>query len=488
MKVQTESEDRIFSPAAESPESPLKANVLLIDHDPEFAQGLENRKEEFNYELKRASGPSEAARAASEGFDIILMGSFNGDGPDMALLKELVSQETSPEVIVISDDPDPDQAEEAIRLGAWDYVPRPENNGAAALPLVRAIQYRKRKNRTVTDLSEKRHTFPGIVGKSRLLLSAMQMAEQASKSDVNVLISGETGTGKELFATAIHKKSARSRGNFVVVDCASLPETLVESTLFGYEKGAYTGADKGKEGLIKQADKGTLFLDEVGELPLSVQTSFLRVLEEGSFRKVGGKELVNSDFRLIAATNRDLAKMVEEGRFRKDLLFRLEALHIELPSLAERPDDMEELIHYHMNEICTRYGMPQKEFSPDFFEAVRGYGWPGNVRELVNALERAVTAARDEPVIFPQHLPVRIRVEKARRTADSEGNGAEAVDVKEARFPTIQQVRERAVSEAERRYLSELMEMAGSAREAIQHSGLSRSRFYSLLKKYEIKT
>ncbi|MFP5212390.1 MAG: sigma 54-interacting transcriptional regulator, partial [Acidobacteriota bacterium] len=290
---------------------------------------------------------------------------------------------------------------------------------------------------------------------------------------------------------AIHHNSRRSGKPFVVVDCAALPDTLVESTLFGYEKGAYTGADKAQSGLVKKADGGTLFLDEVGELPLSVQKSFLRVLQERKFRQVGGGTEIRSDFRLIAATNRDLDAMVDRHQFRKDLLFRLRAFTIELPSLRERAEDIKEISVYHVGKLCECYGLPDKRFSPDFFEVLARYGWSGNVRELVNALERAVSAAGQEPVIFPKHLPVYIRVHLARASL-GQGQEVQEADASQdaAKRPKpilkLVETREAAIAEVERQYMRELMTVSKDMQEACAVSGLSRSRLYALLKKYNI--
>jgi len=211
-----------------------------------------------------------------------------------------------------------------------------------------------------------------------------------------VLITGETGTGKELFAKAIHDNSQRAGKSFVVVDCAAMPENLVESMLFGHEKGAFTGADRSTEGLIKQADKGTLFLDEIGELPPLIQKSFLRVLQERRFRPIGSNREVRSDFRLIAATNRKLDKMVANGQFRTDLMFRLQALTIELPPLRERKEDIP-LLAAHFNElICGEYGSSARIITADALKELQKIQWTGNIREFRNVLERLIILCRDE--------------------------------------------------------------------------------------------
>ena len=225
-----------------------------------------------------------------------------------------------------------------------------------------------------------------------------------------MFIKGETGTGKELFARAIHSHSQRAENNFVIVDCTAIPGELVESMLFGYEKGAYTGAVKSRDGLIKQANGGTLFLDEVGELPLAIQKSFLRVIQEHRFRPVGYQQEIGSDFRLIVASNRDLEDMVRQGLFRDDLLFRLRSFTIEVPPLRKRSQDIQELTLYYTAKLCKQFGITEKVFDPGFFNVLDAYSWPGNVRELIHALESAVIAAQNEPALFPKHLPTYIRI------------------------------------------------------------------------------
>ena len=306
---------------------------------------------------------------------------------------------------------DPDEAELAIKSGAWDYLEKPASFDAIKLPLLRALEYRAERKSGNPSIVLKRN---GIIGDSQKITSCLELLAQAAGSDANVLITGETGTGKELFAKVVHSNSPRAKRNFVVVDCTALPETLVESVLFGHARGAFTGAETSEEGLIKQADGGTLFLDEIGELPLLIQKRFLRVIQEHRFRPVGGRQEIASDFRLVAATNRNLEDMVREGRFREDLLFRLRTIVIESPPLREIPEDIKKLTVYYMNDLCERFGIVAKGASPEFWEIVTEYPWPGNVRELIQALEKALISAKDEPMLFPKHLPTYIRIQVAR--------------------------------------------------------------------------
>ena len=270
----------------------------------------------------------------------------------------------------------------------------------------------------------------------------------------------------------------------MIVDCASLTETLVEGLLFGYERGAYTGADRSHEGLIRQADGGTLFLDEVGELSYSIQRSFLRVLEEHRFRPLGSKQEVQSNFRLVAATNRDLEQLVREGQFRSDLLHRLRAFCIELPPLRERTDDIPELAIYQLIKICDRYGMKIKEISPELLDVLLAYEWPGNVRELVHTLERMVAAANNDLLLVPKHLPLNIRISMARRSLAERTVGSNNRPPSVI-LPSWQDYREEMMAGVEREYLRQLMSLAGNnVKKACEMSGLCRSRLYQFLKKH----
>ncbi|NHZ46858.1 sigma 54-interacting transcriptional regulator, partial [Nitratidesulfovibrio liaohensis] len=239
----------------------------------------------------------------------------------------------------------------------------------------------------------------------------------AAGSDAAALVTGETGVGKELFARAIHDNSPRAAAPFVAVDCASLPRSLAGSILFGHRKGAFTGADSNRDGLVLQADGGTLFLDEVGELPLSMQKMFLRVLQEHRFRPVGGRTEITSDFRLIAATNRDLEDMAERNTFRSDLLYRMRTVVVSIPPLRERCEDVTALAGHYLPRVWARFALPEKDISPDFHETLLAYHWPGNVRELIHTLERAVLASQDAPKLFARHLPDYLRICLARAAA-----------------------------------------------------------------------
>ena len=330
--------------------------------------------------------------------------------------------------------------------------------------------------------------YPAIIGRSARLRDCLGAVSLAARGDTNVLISGETGTGKELFARAIHAASQRRNGPLVVVDCTSLPRNLVENLLFGHDKGCFTSAGKASEGIIRQAHTGTLFLDEVGELPVSLQKIFLRVLEEHRFRPLGSDQEMISDFRLMSATNRDLDVMVRQGLFRADLLFRLQTHLIELPPLRERPEDLRDLVLYHLNQLCNRYRIRPKRVAQDFFDILSRYGWPGNVRELVNALEHALFAAKHESTLFAKHLPQQIRAKVMKMSLRHRAIAKPDLSRSFLReLPRLHEFRADIFCQAETRYLQDLMVLANQdIRAACQLSGLSRSRLYALLKKHDI--
>lgn len=461
------------------------ANVLIIDNDKIIYDWIANVVSQLGHHPVPAQRLQEGLRKLQSGaFDIVFVDVRLPDGSGLESLQKIKSSPSSPEIIVITGMGHPDEAELAITSGAWDYLEKPASFEAIKFPLLRALEYRSERKPGNAAVALKRD---GIIGDSPEIMICLELVAQAAGSDANVLITGETGTGKELFAKVVHANSRRARGNFVVVDCTALPETLVESVLFGHLRGAYTGAETSEEGLIKQADGGTLFLDEIGELPLSIQKRFLRVIQERRFRPVGGRREIASDFRLVAATNRDLETMVREGRFRDDLLFRLRTIAIEAPALRNIPGDIRKLATFYMSDLCERFGITLKQASPEFWATLDDYPWPGNVRELIQALEKALISAKEEPMLFPKHLPTYIRIHVARSSfplsSASPGKpetrpGAPQVP------PKLKDVRRAAVAEAEQRYLKELISYAGGDKaKACRISGLSRSRFYTLLRR-----
>jgi two-component system NtrC family response regulator len=396
------------------------------------------------------------------------------DGSGLDIVEGIIKSPANPEVIIMTGHGDPNGAEFAIKSGAWDYIEKPASLSDFKLPLIRAIQYRDAHRQCHVREVLKRES---IIGASPAMERCLNLAAQAAAISVSVLITGESGTGKELFARAIHDNSTRAKGTFVIVDCASLPVTIVEGILFGHEKGAFTGADQARQGLILQADGGTLFLDEIGELPLKIQKAFLRVLQEGTFRPLGSKREVRSDFRLVAATNCNLESRVRKGLFREDLLYRVRSVTINLPPLRGRREDINTLILHYLRELCVRHQIDVKGFSPEFMEAMGRYGWPGNVRELVHALESILAVAGQDPIIYPKHLPAEIRVSLLKESLSQKDDLFRAEDA--AELPDILNHRQ----SADRRYLEALIKKtAGNVQEMVRISGLSRAQIYNLLK------
>ena len=465
-------------------------NVLIIDDDKVMCDWIAAAVERMGQRSAFAHTLGEGLRKAqSESFAVIFLNAQMPDGSGLDIIPKIKATVSAPEIIIITGFGDPDDAELAITNGAWDYIEKPASLEAIKLHLTRVLEYKAEKGTGKPLAALKRKD---IIGRSQRLDLSFELLGQAAQSDVNVLITGETGTGKELFARAIHYNSPRADKNFVIVDCTSLPETLVESLLFGHARGSFTGAYTSQDGLIKQADRGTLFLDEIGELPQAIQKSFLRVIQEHRFRPVGGNREVTSDFRLVGATNRNLEDMVREGQFREDLLFRLRSLVIDLPPLRECPEDIKELLFHFMKTLCDRFGIGPKGFSPEFMNAATSYKWPGNVRELIQALEKALLAAKDEPILYPKHLPTHIRIQVARNGVhmksvnhDKPGTRTTVPPIP----PKLKEFRLAAVSEAEQKYFKDLVSFTnGKVDEACRISGLSRSRLYTLLKKYRLSS
>lgn len=463
------------------------AEILIIDDDPGIGQMLSRLVSRMGHQAQTSLTLSEGMQFVnSQEFDVIFLDVRLPDGNGLEVLPDIRKTHAKPEVIIMTGLGDPDGAELAIKNGAWDYIEKPATIDKMKLPLIRALEFRSERAATHAPKMLKRG---GIVGDSPPMRASLSVLAQAAASDANVLITGETGTGKELFARGIHLNSARAEKSFVVVDCAALPETLVESLLFGHVKGSFTGADKRQRGLIEQADGGTLFLDEIGELPLALQRSFLRVIQERRFRPIGADHEIQSDFRLICATNRDLEEMIRQGRFREDLFFRLRAFLLELPALRDHVEDIPDLVNHHVGKLCERYKIKTKTCAPDLLEALAAHRWPGNVRELVNALDRTIASAGAEPILFPYHLPTYLRVELARASVGNKGNHEkEAAKTADGPLGTLRVVRDLAVDRAEKSYLEDLMAYTrGDIKKACNVSGLSRGRLYALMKKHDVQ-
>jgi two-component system NtrC family response regulator len=459
--------------------------VLVVDDDIMICETLANVFTELQYHTKCVHTLKEGMEAVqADDYDVVFLDVRLPDGNSLSKLSVFNNAPSRPEVIIITAFAETNGAEIAIKAGVWDYLKKPAGINTIKLTLKRAVQYRREKRVSKPSLNIKRH---GIIGNSHQINQCLDLVARNSQSDVNILIYGETGTGKELFARAIHANSERSKMNFVPVDCGSLPESLIESLLFGHAKGAFTGADKAKDGLVKHADRGTLFLDEIGELSMELQKVFLRFIQERRFHNIGGVREIKSDFRLIAATNRNLEEMVQQNGFREDLFYRIRSVLIHLPPLRHRKDDLKELTIHYIKTICDSYQTGMKGFSPEFFEQLTAYSWPGNVRELFSALEVAVANARYEPTLFPQHLPGYIRVkllEPAIAPPEELFKEGSAKEMDNDSLPKWKAFRGEYIARGEKEYLEKLIRISGAnIKKAVEISGLSQPRLYELLRK-----
>lgn len=463
------------------------ADILIIDDDILVCRFLSEKLRRLDHQPSYVHTLTDGLAEVSRGaFDIVFLDVNLPDGNGLDILPRLREASSQPEVIIITGHGEPDGAELAIRSNAWDYVQKDSSFNTIQLSLKRAIQFREQKFARSQGASLDRSA---IVGNSNVILGCIEKIAKAVPNDNPVLITGETGTGKELFARSIHLNSRRSKNNFVVIDCAALPETLVESIVFGHRKGAFTNADYSQVGLVTQADKGTLFLDEVGELPMSIQKKFLRVLQEKQYRPVGEKQEINSDFRLICATNRDLSVMVEQGEFREDLYFRILSLTITVPPLRERKDDIPLLAKHYIESHCKNPGQQVHSVSSEFVEALQTCDWPGNVRQLFHAISYAHTEAMEEAVLLSRHLPMAIRAEILRKKfqvpepARQEAS-PESSSMSRNRLITMKDY----IEMTKQQYLKDLMDLTGrNIEKACRISGLSRGHLYQLLKKYAIE-
>ncbi|KJS01352.1 MAG: hypothetical protein VR65_09385 [Desulfobulbaceae bacterium BRH_c16a] len=480
--------------AQSSDASPL---VLVVESDRNLFDVLTKRTGELGVRAIQAVTLQDGLeKNKAERFDVILMRDILPDGAACSFIQDFQAETQSPEIIIYSTLGDSEQAELAFNSGVWDYVI--DSSPETCLPelLIRALRYRQNKSDdTASQQKEIRDQLlhHGIIGGSKELQSCIDLTVQMAQSDGNVLIFGESGTGKELFASAIHLISRRSANKLIIVDCAALPPTLVESILFGHIKGSFTGADKAQPGLIKQSDGGTLFLDEISEMPLEIQKKFLRVIQERTFLPVGGNNETKSDFRLIAATNKDLQAMSDEGTFREDLLFRLKTFQLDLPPLRTRRRDITELAYYFRDTFCKRNKIKRKMFSPDYLMTLGQYDWPGNVRELFQAIERSITIAHNSNILYPKHLSASIRIKVTRKKLQKQQESDEPLaqtnpfrlDLQD--MPALKEARHKAIEAQEMRYLETLLNATdGNIKKCCEVSGLSRSRFYDLLKKYRL--
>ncbi|MBN1827971.1 MAG: sigma-54-dependent Fis family transcriptional regulator [Deltaproteobacteria bacterium] len=385
----------------------MKATILVVDDRPNIREVLTDILNE-EYNVKNCGNGDKAIEIFQELKPDIVISDVKMPGMDgMELIKRIRTMDEIVPVILITAYGTIPSAVEAMRIGAYDYLTKPIDYDRLKLVIRRALDQSslKRENSLLREqLAKKYSLYDNIIGKSHVMQKVFNLVETVASSHSNVLIQGESGTGKELIANAIYYHSTRKHKPMIIVDCSTLPEGLLESELFGHEKGAFSGAVTAKKGRIEIADGGTLYLDEISEMSIFLQAKLLRVLQERQFLRVGGLKPINVDFRLISSTNRDLQKEVECGQFRSDLYYRLNVVMITIPPLRERKEDIPLLVDSFLKKFARREGRTIKSVSRELMESLIRYNWPGNVRELKNCVERMVVIGRSEP-LTPEDLP-----------------------------------------------------------------------------------
>ncbi|HKR81221.1 MAG TPA: sigma-54 dependent transcriptional regulator [Nitrospira sp.] len=390
------------------------SRILVVDDELNIREALVTLLKKKQYQVRGAGTAEEALEGLqSTTADLILTDLKMPGIGGMEFLRQLKQKWPEIEVLVMTAFGSIETAVEAMRCGAYDYLTKPIDRERLAVVVEKALERHALacENKQLKDRLETRTRFDQMIGESEPMQRLYSLVEMVADSDVTVLLTGESGTGKELVARAIHHKSHRANGPFVTLNCGALPENLFESELFGYEKGAFTGATTNKMGRFELADGGTLLLDEVGELSLKSQVDFLRVLETKEFRRLGGTKIVKVDARIVAATNRNLEVAVKEGEFREDLYYRLNVVPLHLPPLRERGDDIPLLTDRFMAEFWAQHHRQPKEISRQAMRLLRLYAWPGNIRQLRNLIERLVVTVKSA-VIEPEHLPEEVQASR----------------------------------------------------------------------------
>ncbi len=454
--------------------SPLKREekILVVDDEPSITDGLRLLLGAEGYEVDTASSLS-AARAVigQKSFDLVLTDLHLPDDHHggLSLLRAIKELSPETEVIVITGHGSVSEAVEATKSGAFYFVEKPFEPDQILVLVEKALERRRLLSESQNLRKHfQRREYSNIIGASKSMQMIYETIESVAKSDANVLIIGESGTGKELIANAIHFNSLRASQEFIKVNCSALPKELIESELFGYVKGAFTGAIQNRTGLIAQAKGGSLLLDEIGEMPIELQPKLLRVLEERRFRPVGSAETYEADFRLICATNREPREAIKEGLMREDLFYRVSTITINVPPLRERSEDLQLLTDHFFNRFKDKYNRPLQGFSQAAYQRVFTHRWPGNVRELQNAIERAVLLAKGTR-IEPEDLPF--------------GDGMSEPPIDSFFVPpnmTLEEIERLVIAQT-------LQRTRGNKQAAAQILGIYRPRLYSKIRKYKIQ-
>ncbi len=389
-----------------------RITILIVDDDSGHRSMLRTLLVDWGYVTHEVeSGDAAVALCRERAFDLILMDVRMAGISGIEALKEIKAYNPAIPVLIMTAYSNVETAVEAIKAGAYDYLTKPLDFDDLRLTLDRALDHAalRDENKVLRQTLSTAFDSGGIIGQSPAMHRVLEMLATIAPSEATVMVTGESGTGKELIARAVHANSPRLKGPYVAVNCAALTETLLESELFGHEKGAFTGADRRREGRFLAADKGTIFLDEIGEMPLSMQVKLLRVIQEREIQRVGGDQTLKVDVRIVTATNRDLLAEVDAGRFRQDLYYRLNVVALSLPPLRERQEDIPLLAAHFLRKFAEKNGKPIKGFTPEAMDRLLKHAWPGNVRELENAVERAVVLARGE-YVSERELPPALSV------------------------------------------------------------------------------
>ncbi len=385
-----------------------KANILVVDDEPNIRRGLAKGLAREAEHVDTAENANEALESISHrNYQLIIADvRLPGDMSGLELTSEVLKRNPGTAVIVITAHGTLETAVDAMRRGAFDFIIKPVDLELIRQQVRKALAHQslKAENRELKTRLADAGEIAGMIGKCAAMQDVFRQVRQVAQTDATVLIHGESGTGKELIARALHDLSPRKEASFVPVNLGALPETLLESELFGHEKGSFTGAARMKPGCFERASRGTLFLDEVTEMPPKSQVDLLRVLETGQFNRIGGEALLTTDARLVSATNKDILELIEDGTFREDLYYRLYIVPIKLPALRERRDDIPLLIEHYMRHFCHRHNRPKKQFSSDAIQTLSLANWPGNIRQLRNLIERIVVTVPDE-IVKVEHLP-----------------------------------------------------------------------------------
>jgi DNA-binding NtrC family response regulator len=449
-----------------------RRRVLAIDDEPAMTEWLKMVIEAEGYEVRTALIGTRGEEIFKQWRpDVVVTDLMLPDLDGIALLRRLKDLDGSPEVIIISGQGTLARAVEAGQAGAFFFLEKPVSQDGLMDLIRRAIDQTQEKaeHQQLKEQIRGQYSFANIVGQSKKMKDLFELVESVAASDANILIQGENGTGKELIANAIHYNSNRAKGPFIKINCAAIPKELIESELFGYKKGAFTGANNDKTGLFEMSEGGSLLLDEIGEMPPYLQTKLLRVLQEREFRPIGSDRLVHVDFRLICATNIDLEVALREGKLREDLYFRINTITLRVPPLRERTEDIPLLCTHFLQKFNERYQKNVKSISPAAYHLLIRNRWAGNVRELENAIERAVLVCKTGEIV-PTDLPETIREEGA----------APAQEFTIPPHRTLAEIEKMAI-------LQTLQRTNWNKQEAAQILGLYRPTLYSKMKKHDIQ-